>query len=100
MSVWNSEMPKSSKLALTSDAARMSKTSKQSGKNAKERRIAMFNWPDFWHDLKINLGYKPKPQPSLLALAIHWTNNVKWVPRLVAYRQLDNWTSKKHTEKP
>jgi hypothetical protein len=56
----------------------------------------MFNWPDFWHDLKINLGFKFKPKPSLLALGIHWTNNVKWIPRLIAYRQLDNWTSNKH----
>jgi len=49
---------------------------------------------DLWHDLML-LVRTPK-QPSLLALGIHWTNNVKWIPRLVAYRQLDNWTSKKH----
>lgn len=38
-----------------------------------------------------------KKQPSLLALSIHWTNNVKWVPRLIAYRQLEDWLSYKHT---
>ena len=53
----------------------------------------MFN--DLWHDIMLIFGLTPK-QPSLLAMSIHWTNNVKWVPRLVAYRQLDNWTSKKH----
>jgi hypothetical protein len=71
--------------------------SKQLKKNVNDRSHPMFNWPDFWHDLKINLGFQSKPQPSLLALGIHWTNNVKWIPRLVAYRQLDNWTSTKHT---
>ena len=100
MYVWNSETHKSGKLALILVAAPTFRISKQSGKNANDRRTPMFNWPDFWHDLKINLGFKQKPQPSLLALGVHWTTNVKWIPRLVAYRQLDNWTSKKHTEKP
>jgi hypothetical protein len=77
----------------------MQKTWLQSKKNASDRRTPMFNWSDFWHDLKINLGVQSKPQPSLLVLGVHWTTNVKWIPRLVAYRQLDNWTSKKHNEK-
>jgi hypothetical protein len=51
---------------------------------------------DLWNDLKLLMGIRPKPQPSLLALGVDWTTNVKWVPCLVAYRQLDNWTSKKH----
>lgn len=38
-----------------------------------------------------------KKQPSLLALSIHWTNNVKWIPRLTAIGQLDCWLSYKHT---
>lgn len=50
---------------------------------------------DAWHDLML-LFRKPKPQPSLLAEGIIWFNNVPWVPRLVAYRQLDIWLSNKH----
>ena len=51
---------------------------------------------DLWHDVTLWLRGRPKQQPSLLVRGIHWTTNVSWVERLVAYRQLDNWLSNKH----
>ena len=49
---------------------------------------------DFVHDLML-LIRQPK-QPSLLAHSIDFATNAGWMERLVAYRQLDIWLSKKH----
>lgn len=57
-----------------------------------ERSIAK----DLWHDLML-LVKTPKPQPSLLARSIQFSTMANWMERLVAYRQLDNWLSNKHT---
>jgi hypothetical protein len=46
---------------------------------------------DIIHDIKLMLGIKEK-QPSLLAIGITWTNNATWIERLIAYKQLDEWT--------
>ena len=54
---------------------------------------------DFVHDVML-LIRKPKPQPSLLAYSMEFSTNAGWMERLVAYRQLDNWLSNKHTEQP
>lgn len=51
---------------------------------------------DLIHDLLLLCGVKFE-EPSLLASAIDWTNNVKWIPRLEAYGQLEDWLSHKHT---
>jgi hypothetical protein len=52
---------------------------------------------DLWHDLLLWLRGTPKQQPSLLARSIHFSTKADWMQRLVAYRQLDNWLSNKHT---
>jgi hypothetical protein len=39
----------------------------------------------------------PKEQPSLLAHSIHFSTKANWMRRLVAFGQLDNWLSNKHT---
>ena len=68
--------------------------SRQSKVNANVRRIPMSNLIlDLLHDLML-LIRKPK-QPSLLAHSIDFSTNAGWMERLVAYRQLDIWLSKK-----
>jgi len=52
---------------------------------------------DLIHDILLLFGRTPK-QPSLLALQINWISQSGWMDRLVAYRQLDNWLSNKHTK--
>ena len=51
---------------------------------------------DLAHDLML-LVKSPKPEPSLLARSIQFTNQVGWIDRLVAYGQLEDWLSHKHT---
>jgi hypothetical protein len=53
---------------------------------------------DLIHDILLWFGRTPKQQPSLLALQINWINQSGWMDRLIAYRQLDNWLSNKHTK--
>jgi hypothetical protein len=51
---------------------------------------------DLWHDLMLKVR-GPKEQPSLLAHSIHFSTKANWMQRLVAFGQLDNWISNKHT---
>ncbi len=51
---------------------------------------------DLWHDVMLKVR-GPKEQPSLLARSIHFSTKADWMQRLVAFGQLDNWLSHKHT---
>jgi len=51
---------------------------------------------DLIHDLLLLCGVKFE-QPSLLVEGIAWCNSVPWIPRLIAYHQLEDWLSHKHT---
>jgi hypothetical protein len=52
---------------------------------------------DLWHDLMLKLRGTPKKEPSLLARSIQFSTNADWMERLVAYKQLTDWISVKHT---
>lgn len=51
---------------------------------------------DLIHDILLLCGVKFE-QPSLLVEGIAWCNSVPWIPRLIAYGQLEDWLSHKHT---
>jgi len=52
---------------------------------------------DLIHDILLWFGRTPK-QPSLLARSMQFSTDAGWMQRLIAYRQLDNWLSNKHTK--
>jgi hypothetical protein len=52
---------------------------------------------DLWHDVMLKVR-GPKKQPSLLARSMQFSTHAGWMQRLVAYRQIDNWLSNKHTD--
>jgi hypothetical protein len=53
---------------------------------------------DLIHDILLWFGRTPKQQPSLLARSMQFSTDAGWMQRLIAYRQLDNWLSNKHTK--
>lgn len=52
---------------------------------------------DLWHDIMLKLRGTPKKEPSLLARSVQFSIKANWMERLVAYQQLTDWISVKHT---
>jgi len=101
ISVLNSATHKCWTLVSTLGAFLMCRTCPQFGKNANVRRTPMSKKQvkficDLWYDFMLKIKIK-RETPSLLAEGIIWCNNVQWIPRLVAFGQLDCWLSYKHT---